>query len=457
MCSCCNQAMKWSKDAHLSDGFRWRCNKRSCRTQVSVRDGSFFSKSRLPLQQLVEMLYMWAYGEATVYKCKREFGTSDRTITDWKNFIRDVCMEMVAVRDPCVIGGVGHKVEIDKSLLFQQKYHIGRMFPQIWIFGGIDTTTKEVFVVPVLSRQANLLIPVLQRHVLPGTTIISDLWSAHHRISDFGYIHQTVKHSRNFVDPVTGANINTIQSLWSKVKNRNRMKCGTSHKLLVTYLSEYRWRRKYGTDPFTNIVKHIRSLYMVCDDADPLPPVVVNQNVNPHVAANEVAVEQALVDGFLEENPSSADEEDVDDPPPLHVVADLNFGGNEDEEGVDDPALVLNVVQGAENMPTSSDSALQNLSRGEAVLRRSPGRPRKVARVSRSRPVAADLNFGGNEDEEGVDDSAPILNVVQGAENMPTSSDLALQNLSRPEAVLHRGRGRPRREAGTRRPRRKIY
>ena len=385
MCSRCNQPMKWSKDAHLSDGFRWRCNKRSCRTQVSFRDGSFFKKSHLPLKNLVEFLYMWAYGETTVYKCKRELGFADRTITDWKNFIRDVCVEMVAVRDPCVIGGVGHTVEIDESLLSQRKYHVGRMFPQIWIFGGIDTTTKEVFIVPVLSRQANLLIPVLQRHVLPGTTIISDLWRAYHRISDFGYIHQTVNHSRNFVDPVTGANTNAIESLWSKVKYRNKKECGTSRKLLVTYLSEYRWRRKYGADPFTNIVKHIGSLYVVCDDADPLPPVVVNENVNPHVTANEVAVEHALVDGFLEENPSSADEEDVDDPPPLHVAAGLNFEGNEDEEDVDDPAPVLNLVQGAENMPTSSDSALQNSIRAEAVRHRGSGRPRREAGTKRPR------------------------------------------------------------------------
>ena len=93
------------------------------------------------LGMVPSFLYIWARGESTVIKCKTDIGISDPTITDWKNFIRDVCNEMVVVRDPCTIGGVGHTVEIDESLLSKNKYHVGRMYPQVWIFGGIDTTS----------------------------------------------------------------------------------------------------------------------------------------------------------------------------------------------------------------------------------------------------------------------------------------------------------------------------
>ena len=108
------------------------------------------------------------------------------------------------------------------------------MYPQVWIFGGTDTTTKDVFILPVLRRNADLLIPIIQRHILPGTTVISDLWSGYRRLNEFGYTHLTVNHSQNFVDPQTGANTNAIESLWSKVKFRNKKECGTSRKLFVS-------------------------------------------------------------------------------------------------------------------------------------------------------------------------------------------------------------------------------
>ena len=144
--------------------------------------------------------------------------------------------------------------------------------PQVWIFGGIDTTTKDVFIAPVLRRNAYLLIPIIQRYIPPGTTVINDLWSGYRRLNEFGYTHLTVNHSQNFVDPQTGANTNAIESLWSKVKYPNKKECRTSRKLIVTYLSEYKRRRIFGADPFTNIVRDIRSLYVLCDFANPLPP-----------------------------------------------------------------------------------------------------------------------------------------------------------------------------------------
>ena len=216
------------------------------------------------------------------------------------------------------------------------------------------------------------------------------------------------------------------------MKYRNKKECGTSRKLLVTYLSEYKWRRKFGADPFANIVRHIRSLYVVCDLADPLPPVVIYDYVNQRVGANDLAVERALVGA--------------------------NFEEAENEEDVDDPAPIMNVVQGAENTSASSDSSVRNLKLAEIVPRRGRGRGRTQRGNGGRRPLSAEagFNLGENENEEDVDDPAPIMNVVQGAENTSASSDSSARNLNQAEVVPRRGRGRPRREPGTRRPRRRI-
>ena len=58
----------------------------------------------------------------------------------------------------------------------------------------------------VNKRDAAALLPIIQAHVAPGTTIHSDEWAAYRRISALPGIagHSTVNHSLNFIDPATG-------------------------------------------------------------------------------------------------------------------------------------------------------------------------------------------------------------------------------------------------------------
>ena len=42
----------------VSDGVRWRFT--TCKTSTSIRDGSFFSKSKLPLQKWLILIFWWA-------------------------------------------------------------------------------------------------------------------------------------------------------------------------------------------------------------------------------------------------------------------------------------------------------------------------------------------------------------------------------------------------------------
>jgi len=55
-----------------------------------------------------------------------------------------------------------------------------------------------------------VLIPIIQRVVVPGATILSDKWAAYCTLSQLGYTHQTFNHSRNFKDPVTGVCTNHV-------------------------------------------------------------------------------------------------------------------------------------------------------------------------------------------------------------------------------------------------------
>ena len=77
------------------------------------------------------------------------------------------------------------------------------MVDQQWVFGLYDTDKRAVHIQLVDDRSANTLIPIIQKYVLPGTTIYSDQWPAYRKLNNLGYIHSTVNHSQNFVDQNT--------------------------------------------------------------------------------------------------------------------------------------------------------------------------------------------------------------------------------------------------------------
>lgn len=143
---------------------------------------------------------------------------SERTATDWSSFCREVVVHnILQTKQP--IGGIGKTVEIDESKFGRRKYHRGHAVEGQWVFGGIQRDTGDCFLVPVDRRDRETLLAIIKDNIRPGTTIISDCWKAYDTLSDEGYIHLTVNHSINFVDPDTGAHTNTIESTWRHVKD----------------------------------------------------------------------------------------------------------------------------------------------------------------------------------------------------------------------------------------------
>ncbi|CAF2044306.1 unnamed protein product [Rotaria magnacalcarata] len=91
------------------------------------RDGTFFSKSKLELHQVVDLLFYWSQCNDSHEHLRRHCKfASESTIVDWKNFMRDICATYLLLHPP-TIGGVGHIVEIDESSWTKRKYNVGRV------------------------------------------------------------------------------------------------------------------------------------------------------------------------------------------------------------------------------------------------------------------------------------------------------------------------------------------
>lgn len=259
-CQICGQLMLFRDRGSRSI---FRC--RPCDFQHSIRDNTFFDNSHLSVTQILRFIYMWSMDRfhQTDYKHQLDIG-SNSTVVDWKNYCRDICAEYL-LANPTQIGGAGRVVEIDESLLVRRKYNVGRLVREQWVFGGVEVGTNTSFLVPVARRDAATLEPIIMQYILPNTTIISDCWAAYNNISNLpgNYRHITVNHSRNFVDPVTGACTNHIESVWQKAKQKHKARYGTHRRLLESYLVEFMWRRIFETDAFHHILDQIRSYYPV--------------------------------------------------------------------------------------------------------------------------------------------------------------------------------------------------
>lgn len=122
-----------------------------------------------------------------------QVAVDQKTVTDWFNFIREVCSTDM-VNNPRQLGGPGHVVAIDESLLARRKpgNAQGRPVPEQWVFGGVDLTTKEFFMELVPRRDAATLLPIIQRNIVAGSTIWSDQWAAYGTLNQIGMHYSAI-------------------------------------------------------------------------------------------------------------------------------------------------------------------------------------------------------------------------------------------------------------------------
>jgi len=136
-------------------------------------------------------------------------------------------------------------VEIDEAKFGRRKFNTGRLIDGTWVFGGFERGSKKCFLVPVVSLGSDVLLEVIKKWILPGTTIISDCWKAYDCLGNEGYTHLNVNHSVNFVDPTTGAHTQNIERVWREVRGGvPRFGRKTLH--FAGYLAEFLFKRKYS-------------------------------------------------------------------------------------------------------------------------------------------------------------------------------------------------------------------
>ena len=129
----------------------------------------------------------------------------------------------------------------DSDALLENNRNYGRRIDGLWVFGlkqGLDCRYCYVN-----RRDKETLVPIITRECAQGSVIHSDEWPAYSILTSLGFIHCTVNHQENYVNPASGTNTQVSCSwLDAKIKILRKMRWTTTELLLQSHLNEYCYR-----------------------------------------------------------------------------------------------------------------------------------------------------------------------------------------------------------------------
>ena len=257
-CNFCGGNMHFYKNGNT---WYWICTRRvngvKCnRGKKSVRDGTFLDKSHLSIQAIIWIVWHFVH-KLSEQQCKQYTNMgqkSDTTVVTWYGKCREVCETWIWRNKP-KLGGFGKIVEMDEShFAGTSKYGKGRRNGEDpwkglnkWVFGltergSLDCILKSVH----SSRSREVVLPLINDNCAIGTIFCSDGWRAYLKLSENvdieDTLHFAVNHTKNYVDPDTGAHTQTIEGLWRHCK-QYLPAYGMKPKHLDSYLSTFMWFR----------------------------------------------------------------------------------------------------------------------------------------------------------------------------------------------------------------------
>ncbi len=113
-----------------------------------------------------------------------------------------------------------------------------------WVL-GIYVSNLECKFSRLRDRSGSTLIPIIEKYVEPRSVIVTDLWDGYNLLSTRGFIHETVNHTENYVNPDTGYHTQRIERSWKNAKLPLRCEM-QNRKLFQSHLNEVCWRMIHG-------------------------------------------------------------------------------------------------------------------------------------------------------------------------------------------------------------------
>ncbi|AEA42686.1 IS1595 family transposase [Fluviicola taffensis] len=217
---------------------RYKCY--GCRKQFSVRVGTIFHNSKLPLRKWFIAIHLCASSKGiSSHQLARELNISQESAWFMLHRIRETFTQSERKLKK-------RKVEIDETLFggLEKNKHKDKKTPnnqgrstktKAGILGIIERgENKQVYAIHVPRLDGNTIIPIIESKVAKTSTVYTDEYRPYRRLRA-NYTHKFVNHSQGkYV--IADAHTNTIEGFWSMLK-KNLV--NTYHSISKYHLQRY--------------------------------------------------------------------------------------------------------------------------------------------------------------------------------------------------------------------------
>ena len=236
----------------------WQC--KGCRKQFSVKVGSIFEDSPIPLSKWLPAMWMLVNCKNGVssYEMARDLGVTQKTAWFMMHRLRRAIHTKSFNRfggnvevDETFIGGKARNMHAAKRKrlgISQSRSMIGK----VAVMGLLERhgpDGSQVRLEVIENRKKHQLEQTIGAHVEAGATLYTDALRSYDRMGARGYIHNVIDHAEAYVDGEV--HTNGLENFWSLLKRAIK---GTYVSVepfhLFRYLDEqvYRFNSRKGTD-----------------------------------------------------------------------------------------------------------------------------------------------------------------------------------------------------------------
>jgi transposase-like protein len=233
---------------YLKTQKRWKC--KNCSKQFSVKVGTIFEDSPIPLDKWLTALWMLVNCKNGIssYEVGRDLGLTQKSAWFVLHRLRLALQKKSLVK----LGGRGHEVEVDETFIGGKARYmnpvrrrrlvtgsgVGGKIP---VIGMLDRDTKEVRATVIQGRKKGHVMPEVLDNVKPGSEVYTDNLMSYQGLDIRGFEHKVVDHAIRYVDGKV--HTNGLENFWSLMKRGLK---GTYVSVepfhLFRYVDEQVWR-----------------------------------------------------------------------------------------------------------------------------------------------------------------------------------------------------------------------
>ena len=264
------------------------------------------------MRDITTIVWLWVYSGMSIARAAKAAGIAKGTVVAWFGACRNVCTIAESVL-PKMKGTQDEPLQIDESYFRgRRKYSRGRLEAgdtthpneraaqqemeiemsgwgsddpsssddeleplRTWrtnygsrVLGpwvvGIYRNKNDVRFFIVQDRKGDTLPELIRKNCEKQSIVRTDERGGYRRLPEDGFVHETVNHSKWFVDPVSGVHTHGIERMWVEAKLLlKKYRC--PNRFLQSHLDGVAWRKRNEAEEETLLACFWRDLVRVHD------------------------------------------------------------------------------------------------------------------------------------------------------------------------------------------------